>query len=53
MQPTPTVDELGLKMSGLLRVVCGPVGKVLGRQPGVTDARLNLATRRASVVFDP
>ena len=43
-------DELSLEIEGMSCAACvGRVEKVLRRVPGVADASVNLATRRASV----
>jgi cation-transporting ATPase V len=61
---TAPVDELGerrvdperceLVVEGMTCASCAArIERVLGRRPGVADARVNFATRRAWVGFDP
>ncbi len=54
--PTVTdgIEELELEVSGMTCGSCAArVAKVLERQVGVAEARVNFATGKASVAFDP
>ena len=50
----PTTDEWTFAIGGMHCASCvGRVENALARAPGVLEARVNLATERASVVVDP
>ncbi len=53
--PAPSVGELGeLAVEGMTCASCAVrIQRILARQDGVTDARVNYATRHAAVNFDP
>ncbi|MEO7398637.1 MAG: heavy metal translocating P-type ATPase [Ilumatobacteraceae bacterium] len=51
--PSAGPSEVELSVSGMTCGSCAArIQKVLGRQPGVTEAGVNFATGRANVVFD-
>ena len=50
----PTEREVTLPIRGMTCAACvGRVEKALGGVPGVREARVNLATERATVRYDP
>ena len=52
--PSVKVETLDLNVTGMTCAACqANVQRVLKRQPGVTDASVNLMTGQARVVFDP
>src|SRR5689334_10391242 len=50
----PATATQDLDISGMTCAACqANVQRALGRQPGVTDASVNLTTGQARVIFDP
>jgi cation-transporting ATPase V/Cu+-exporting ATPase len=51
---TPATTEIEFDVTGMTCGSCSArVEKILGRQPGVAAAAVNLATEKATVAFDP
>jgi P-type Cu+ transporter len=52
--PAPATERATLPVQGMTCAACSRrVEQALGRQPGVLEATVNLATERATVAFDP